>query len=81
MNNNFGAAVGELAKRVLLGRRVLAICLEELEWEIREKYCDKIPTNRNRIRIFVEKHIKKLKDRDSVFEEYYRVLKLQDGTR
>jgi hypothetical protein len=78
MNNNSGLAVGELAKRVLLGRRVLPICLEELEWQIREKYCDKIPTNRNRIKIFVTKHIDKLKNIDSIFQEYYSVIKLED---
>jgi hypothetical protein len=81
MKNIYGSGLGKLAQRVLLGRRVLAICLEELEWEIREKYCDKIPTNRNRIKIFVAKHIDKLQKRDAVFQEYYRVLKLQERTR
>ena len=70
--------IGDLAQHVLMGRRVLAICVEELEWEIRFRYSDRMPTNRSRIRGYVKKHINKLQRRDSIFYEYFRVLELHE---
>ncbi len=80
MELNTGMGIAELAKHVLMGRRVLMICMEELEWKIREKYCDKMPTTRSRIRGYVKKHIGKLKQRDSLFDEYFSVMELVEKT-
>lgn len=72
--------ISDLALQVLMGRKVLAICVEELEWEIRFRYTDKMPTKRSRIKGYVKKHIAKLKQRDSIFYEYFRVLELLERT-
>ncbi len=72
--------IGEVAQHVLLSRRVILICLEELEWNIRKRYADRMPTTRNRIRGFVKKRIEQLRARDALFDDYVKLLELLEMT-
>lgn len=61
------------ARTVSLSKEILKICLEEIEWEIRFKYCGRMPTKRSRIGAFIKKHIAALRNRDALFEQYHQV--------
>ena len=72
--------IRQVAQQVIFGRRAMLICLEELEWNIRKRYANKIPTARNRFRIFVRKHIELLKARDFLFDDYIKLVELLELT-
>jgi len=51
----------------------LCVIIRHTEEEIRDKYKNRIPTSRHRIRTFIEKRISQLRTRDQLFQEYYNL--------